>query len=149
MTEWGYFIEEAWRKKMEYPAQKRAIESKFAQHKPNIVLIENKSTGQALISDLKSTRLPIKSVDVSSRDKITRANGTTPTCEAGKVYIKEGTPWFQDFIDELCAFPAGAYDDWVDTFTQGLDYARSRAYGVATYETALSRRSTTQHRGAY
>jgi predicted phage terminase large subunit-like protein len=126
------------------------VESKFEQHRLNIVLIENKSTGQALISDLKHSRLPIKAVDVPTRDKVARANAITPLCESGKVFVKEGTPWYQEFIDELCAFPAAAYDDWVDTLTQGLDYARNRTmFGVPTYETALSRRSTSQQRGAY
>jgi predicted phage terminase large subunit-like protein len=42
-----------------------------------------------------------------------RANSFAAQCEHGFVKLLEG-PWNQAFVEELCAFPAGAHDDQVD-----------------------------------
>ena len=42
-----------------------------------------------------------------------RANSFAAQCEHGFVKLLEG-PWNQTFVEELCAFPAGAHDDQVD-----------------------------------
>jgi predicted phage terminase large subunit-like protein len=54
-------------------------------------------------------------------DKATRAEPFSVQCEAGNVYIVEGS-WNEPYLDELCAFPGGSeHDDQVD--------ATSRAFG--------------------
>ena len=46
--------------------------------------------------------------------KVERAAPFSAACEAGNVMIVRG-PWdYNDFIDELCAFPRGLHDDRVD-----------------------------------
>jgi predicted phage terminase large subunit-like protein len=45
-----------------------------------------------------------------------RANSFAAQCEHGFVKLLEG-PWNQAFVEELCAFPAGAHDDQVDAAT--------------------------------
>ena len=42
-----------------------------------------------------------------------RANSFAAQCEHGFVKLLE-EPWNQAFVEELCAFPAGAHDDQVD-----------------------------------
>lgn len=46
-------------------------------------------------------------------DKTTRAEPFSAQCEAGNVYLLEGA-WIDDYLDELCLFPAGALKDQVD-----------------------------------
>lgn len=48
-----------------------------------------------------------------SGDKETRANPLSAQAEAGNVDILEGD-WNDTFLDELCVFPNGEYDDQVD-----------------------------------
>jgi predicted phage terminase large subunit-like protein len=48
-----------------------------------------------------------------SGSKITRAKPFRAQCEAGNVRIVRG-PWNEDYVRELCAFPTGKHDDWVD-----------------------------------
>jgi len=60
------------------------------------------------------------------RDKIARASAVSPTIEAGKVYLLEGSEWLQPFLDECMQFPAGEHDDQIDAMTQALDYLRNK-----------------------
>lgn len=45
--------------------------------------------------------------------KEVRARPFAAQCEAGNVYLLRA-PWNETYIEELCAFPAGAHDDQVD-----------------------------------
>lgn len=45
--------------------------------------------------------------------KETRAESLSAQAEAGNVYLLRA-PWNETFIDELCSFPGGAFDDQVD-----------------------------------
>ena len=49
----------------------------------------------------------------STGEKITRAKAFSAACEQGRVYIVKGH-WNDEFLDELCAFPAEGHDDQVD-----------------------------------
>jgi len=55
----------------------------------------------------------IVSVEREEDSKEYRANSFAAQCEHGFVKLLEG-PWNQAFVEELCAFPAGAHDDQVD-----------------------------------
>ncbi len=52
----------------------------------------------------------------STGSKEVRANPVSATAEAGNLFLVEG-PWTADFLDELCAFPAGSHDDQVDALS--------------------------------
>ena len=56
------------------------------------------------------------SVEREEGSKEYRANSFAAQCEHGFVKLLEG-PWNQAFVEELCAFPAGAHDDQVDAAT--------------------------------
>jgi predicted phage terminase large subunit-like protein len=53
------------------------------------------------------------SVEREEDSKEYRANSFAAQCEHGFIKLLEG-PWNQAFVEELCAFPAGAHDDQVD-----------------------------------
>lgn len=46
-------------------------------------------------------------------DKVTRAEPFAAQCAAGNVYLVQGE-WNDDYLDELCLFPGGAFKDQVD-----------------------------------
>lgn len=56
-----------------------------------------------------------------SGEKATRAEPFAAQCEFGNVFIVQGE-WNQDYLDELCLFPGGKFDDQVD--------ASSGAFGL-------------------
>lgn len=58
----------------------------------------------------------VVSVEREEDSKEYRANSFAAQCEHGFVKLLEGH-WNQAFIEELCAFPAGAHDDQVDAAT--------------------------------
>ena len=96
----------------------------FQTWHPHAVLIEDASSGQSLIQELRSaTSSPIKPVRVD-RDKLSRVSSITPILEARRVLLPESAWWRDDFIAELTAFPAGAHDDWLDALTMALEYLR-------------------------
>jgi predicted phage terminase large subunit-like protein len=53
-------------------------------------------------------------------EKTLRARPASAQAEAGNVKLLRGE-WNQMFLDELCAFPSGAFDDQVDAFVDALD----------------------------
>ncbi len=111
---------------------------------PHAVLIEDASSGQSLIQELRSaTSLPIKPVRVD-RDKLSRVSSITPILEARRVLLPESSWWRDDFIAELTAFPAGAHDDWVDALTMALEYLResnSAENWITIYKLEMARDS--------
>jgi predicted phage terminase large subunit-like protein len=128
----GFYLLHLWRARAEFPQLKRQLETMAAEWHPNVVLIEDKASGQSLIQELKqSGRLPIRPVKVDA-DKVTRAHAVAPLVEAGRVFLPKSAPWVADFLQEVSIFPAGPHDDQVDSVTQALNYLRSngQSYGL-------------------
>ena len=123
-TQTGYYLIDVWRGKVEFPELKRVAASLYDRDKPDIVLVEDKASGQSLIQELeRNTTIPVKAVKVD-RDKVARTNAATPLIEAGRVYLPESAKWLYDYIEELSSFPSGAHDDQVDSTTQALSFLR-------------------------
>ena len=116
----GYYIIDIMRGKWEYPELKRIIQSTGAGADVTGIIIEDKSSGQQVIQDLKrDTNLNILAFE-SDKDKIMRAQLVSPTIESGRVYIQNKAAWLPDFITEISLFPNGKHDDQVDALTQAL-----------------------------
>lgn len=125
-TKNAFYIIDCWCKKVDYPTLKQAAITNADCWHPNIILIEDKASGQSLVQDLKdTTKLPIKEISVV-RDKEVRAHETTDLVETGKIHVPEKAYWLNDFIDELAAFPKGRHDDRVDAFTLIINYLKSK-----------------------
>lgn len=123
----GYFVEEVWRERLEYPDLKRKAILLYQAHLPDEVLIEDKASGQSLIQELRrETPIPVLPFKVDT-DKVSRAHACTPECEAGKVFVRRGASWYQDWIGEMTAFPTGETDDQVDSFTQAMNRLKTKA----------------------
>ena len=121
----GFYLLHVWRGKVEFPVLKRQVVALAEIWNPNILLVEDKASGQSLIQELRSeTRLPIRAVQVD-RDKLARAYAVTPLVEAGRVFLPEEASWVTAFIEELATFPKGGHDDQVDSFTQALNHLRT------------------------
>lgn len=113
------------RSKLEFPELLRMVKAQAEKHSPDIIMIEDKASGQSLVQTIKNeTRLPIKAVQVD-RDKITRAHLAVPMIEAGRVFLPNSAPWLSDFLTETQEFPMAKHDDIVDSMNQALLYLRT------------------------
>lgn len=59
-------------------------------------------------------------VVLPSGDKATRATPASAQAEAGNIRLVRAA-WNKDFLDELCTFPNGQFDDQVDAFADALN----------------------------
>ncbi len=120
----GYYMLDVWRGRVEFPELKRVAVALYDRDKPNVVIVEDKASGQSLIQEIqRNTPIPVLPFKVDS-NKVARANSVTPLIEAGKVFLPENAPWLFDYIEELSAFPNAEHDDQVDSTTQALAFMR-------------------------
>jgi predicted phage terminase large subunit-like protein len=123
----GFYLIDRYKERMPYPELKRVAITEAVRHSPDLVLIEDKASGQSLMQDLqRESNLPLKAISVD-RDKIARAHAVTSLIEGGRVYVPEWAQWIDDYLAEMAAFPKGAHDDDVDSTTQALNYLRDNA----------------------
>lgn len=116
----GVYIIHRLKEKLTYPDLLDKVKSHAAKYNPNIILIEDKASGQSLIQSIKKeTRLPIKAFKVD-KDKVTRAHAVSAFIEAGRVFLLKDAAWVKDYVYNMGVFPAGAHDDDVDATTQAL-----------------------------
>jgi predicted phage terminase large subunit-like protein len=106
-----------------YPELKQKIIDQYLHHKPKHLVIEGKASGQSLLQDLILEGLPVMAYTPKA-DKEERANACVPFCEAGMIWVPEGDPKTNEFLDELFQFPSGVHDDYVDEFTQACLWMR-------------------------
>lgn len=105
---------------------------------PDILLIEKKSAGVQVIQELQRMGIPVSTANphanrhTGKNDKYSRLNLVTSLFDSGMVWAPE-TDWAEEVIDEVSEFPAGMYDDYVDSMTQALQ--RFRNGGFIRYET--------------
>jgi len=138
----GYYLQDMWRGKVEFPKLKVVANSLWEQWRPMAVLIEDAASGQDLIPELRAhTRIPVIAITVD-KDKVARANAVTPTLEAGKVFIPKDAAWRLVFEHEHEAFPGGANDDIVDTTTQFLNWARTHVISGPSEPVGVEKKST-------
>lgn len=93
------------------------------------VLIEPKANGKSVAQTLRKLRLKdgsaLNVVEVAGEylkdDKVTRANGVSPTCQAGRVRLLAGE-WNDLFVGQLASFPRAAHDEAVDVLVYAVNY---------------------------
>ncbi len=118
-----FFIEHAWHDQLG-PASVDAMMRHTAEADGISVvqreLQEPAASGKTVIAARTKLLIGFDHAGVSaSGDKVTMAKPLRAQCEAGNVFIvRSGDPardqWIEPFIQELCEFPTGKYDDQVD-----------------------------------
>jgi predicted phage terminase large subunit-like protein len=108
----------------------------------SIKLVEDKANGPAVVELLKN-ELSGMTERTPEGGKIARANACEPILNGGNFYVPNpydanGNPradraWVLAFIEELCTFPKGSYDDQVDAATQNLIYFKGHESAFLRY----------------
>jgi predicted phage terminase large subunit-like protein len=137
----GYYLVDLFRDRLEFPELKKKTVELYEKEMPGQVWIEDKSSGTALIQELRrNTRIPIKEIS-AERDKIEYVNAATPILEAGRVFLPFSAEWTENFLSECEDFPNGEFDDQVDIMSKYLNEKKSKAGDFDEYKIAVVKRS--------
>ena len=111
------------RGRYKYPTMKQIIRDSWLAQKTDVVLIEDKSSGQQAIQDFEADgTLPVIAVDPKG-DKVARAHRASGTAKAGRIHFPEAE-WVKPALDEVCEFPHADFADRVDVLTGAVLYFR-------------------------
>jgi predicted phage terminase large subunit-like protein len=125
-TEKGYYLVDVINQRMTYPDGKRTVINWFDKWQPDVLLIEDKSSGEALIQDLKEdkiTKYPVIAIQPTS-DKITRMSTGSPLIEAGNCWLPVRAQWLGDYEQEISIFPNSVEKGQVDQTSQLLNWVK-------------------------
>jgi predicted phage terminase large subunit-like protein len=117
---------DVWREKVAYPDLRRKVRDLSGHFKATHILIEDTGVGTGLLADLAQEGLPVIGRKVC-RAKEARLLGVTGPIEGGQVVFDASGAYLGDWEAELLSFPAGRYDDQVDTLSQYLEWARENS----------------------
>jgi predicted phage terminase large subunit-like protein len=125
-TTWGIkdkhiFLLDVFRRKLDFPALKRAVRELAGLHRASIVLIEDKASGTSLIQELRAENFSIaQAAPPPEGDKIMRLRAQTAKIEGGFVHFPKEAHWLDTYILELVSFPNSKNDDQVDSTVYAL-----------------------------
>lgn len=139
---------DAWAEHLKYPDLRKKLmadwKAKYGgidkdpmhpARKPDLVLVEEKGSGQSIVQDLQTARIPVQKYNPGRADKTARTALSTPFLELGIFYVIEskrdpGKPitWARPFMEQGEQFPNGEHDDLVDTWTQTTIYLRDAGF---------------------
>lgn len=130
--EGNFYLLHVWRDRVEYPSLKRIAASLYQQWKPHAVLVEDKSSGQSLIQEMRvHTKVPVIAIQTTRKNaegKLVQVNKTdrlvriSSLWEAGRVYLPAAAPWLPDYESEIFGYPLVTNDDQVDSTSQALEW---------------------------
>lgn len=127
MTVWSklgasYYLRHCSNKKLDFPQTLRELRTLRALYPEAFtVLVEDKANGSAIISTLRHEMPGIIGVNPKG-GKEARVNAIASVIESGNVYLPEGAPWIEDYLNQWAGFPAVKHDDMVDSSTQALSH---------------------------
>ena len=106
--------------RLDFPKLIAKTKELFNKYKPDVVLIEDRASGQSLIQMFQQSTMPVVPYKID-RDKVSRATAISPLLEQGRVALLT-SKWNKTLTDEFSLFPTGQHDDVVDSCTQCLLY---------------------------
>jgi len=128
-----------WKDNVQYPVLKEKVVQMVKEWNPDGVLIEDKSSGESLIQELKSLtvedrvrlqinrNIPIIPIQPET-SKILRLDAQTPSLEAGVLALPDSNevsvPWLSYLEECLAHFPSPTSWDELDMISQFLKYIR-------------------------
>lgn len=136
----GYYLTNLFRERLEFPELKKKAIELYEKEIPDQVWIEDKSSGTALIQELRrNTKIPIKEIS-AEKDKLEYVNACSPLIEAGRVYLPFNAVWVDSFLSECEDFPGGEFDDQVDIMSKYLNEKKGKASDVDGFTVNIVRR---------
>jgi predicted phage terminase large subunit-like protein len=130
-TTWGVrgkaiYLLDVYRKQVEYPDLKRAFIEQAKLHHPRVILVEEQSSGIALLQELRRDGLYTLKAVKPDKDKTMRMRAQTALIENGQVWLPERAAWLPAYEMELMLFPEVPHKDQADSTSQALGYWQER-----------------------
>jgi predicted phage terminase large subunit-like protein len=131
ITTWGIFypdegdepaiiLLDAEKGRWEFPELKDNALRLYNDFDPDMVLIEQKSSGTPLTHELRQMGIPVSTFTPGrGSDKFSRMNACAPVFESGMVWTPD-TRWAEEVVEECASFPNGEHDDLADSMTQAI-----------------------------
>lgn len=142
----GYYLTNLFRERLEFPELKKKAIELFEQENPDQVWIEDKSSGTALIQELRrNTRIPLKEIS-AEKDKLEYVNACSPLIESGRVFLPFSAKWLDDFLVECEDFPGGEFDDQVDVMSKYLNEKKGKATDFEEFKINVIKRSENRNK---
>lgn len=123
----GAYLIYCYSKAIQTPEQLDVIKSICAQWRPQLLIIEDKSTGESLIPLLRRDTDWVRTPILAERprgSKVERMSAVLPQMADGQVWLPcdghPAAPWLPSLLDELAFYPKGAFLDQGDTVSQFL-----------------------------
>jgi predicted phage terminase large subunit-like protein len=132
-----WYLVDVWRKRVDYPKLKAAVQNLAARFKAHRVLVEDAGAGTSLVQELRSKVDGVIAVRPDG-DKVSRMAVVSAKFEAGQVFLPERASWLPDFEAELFAFPGSRNDDQCDSVSQALSEKNVRFPLIFSPETIAS-----------
>ncbi len=120
-----YYLLDLIRDRYEYPLLRSTVLAVAERYTPDVILIEDASTGTALAQDLREAHCYRVELVPVEHDKVGRLYVQQAKFAAGRVWFPRGAPFLPALEAELLTFPQGKHDDQVDSITQALAYEPS------------------------
>lgn len=149
-----YHLREVYRDRVDYPTLKAKVIAYAERDRPAAILIEDKSSGQSLIQELRqTTNLPVVPIEPEG-NKLFRAQEVSTMVESGLLALPQAgelvdvmgrplsAPWLIDFEAEFFGFPLSTNDDQVDSVSQFLRWVRGWSGSIESYGAGLTRTQT-------
>ena len=133
-TTWGVkdkhiYLLHVLRRRMDYPALKRAVAEQAVAHQAKEIIIEDKASGTQLIQELVHDGIHGVRRYEPKMDKIMRMHNVSSSIENGFVHLPEKAEWLAEYLHELTTFPKSKHDDQADSTSQALDWVRQGYWG--------------------
>ncbi|AIL65074.1 Transposase [Rickettsiales bacterium Ac37b] len=130
----NYYLIDICRVRVEYPDLKKLVEALAGRWKAELILIEDKASGQSLLQDFKREgKLPLMAIRPVG-DKITRFASCSIMFELGRVFLPLESKWLTELEYELLSFPITNYDDQIDSISQFLSYIKNHIYNGTKFK---------------
>ena len=115
----------------DYPGLRQRVTDLAAEWRATGILVEDSSTGLALVPDLRAARLPVLPVSVSGRgDKVLRMQPHLTRWASGLILLPESEPWTASLVGELTSVPDCEHDDQWDVMSIVLHHIAANSGNV-------------------
>jgi len=98
---------------------------------PDKILIEDKAGGAGMHRTLELAMgegdvpmVELELVNPGTLDKDARINSAIPSLANGMLYLLDGAPWLEEYVEELALYPNGMRNDRIDATTQAINHIR-------------------------
>lgn len=119
----GVVLLDAFNERLAFPEMKMKAKELYKKWQPDNLIIEEKASGTALISELRLAGIPVSEyTPTRGNDKISRVNAVSDLFKSGWIYFLHSKNT-EEVVEQFASFNPdvqGQHDDLVDSSTQAL-----------------------------